>query len=186
MIKDALTAGVEPVGGLFNTADIKILICYILSSISEPVPANMLSNLLHYEGIANVFEVSDSISSLQKSGMIEADGDDTDSYTVTGKGREVANTLKNSLSFTVRERACAAALKMMGRLKNARNTEIKIIREDENTYLNSAVIDSDKTLMSFKLLVADEHQATFIKEKFLNHTSEIYSGLIELITKYDD
>ena len=57
MEKDAVSAGVSEVGGLFNTAEIKILVCYIFSSINLPVPGRMLADTLHYEGIANCFEV---------------------------------------------------------------------------------------------------------------------------------
>lgn len=185
MEKDAVSAGVEPIGGLFNTADIRILICYILNTINEPVPADMLSNLLHYEGIANGFEVSDSIASLQKSGMISPVDESEDSYTVTAKGREVAETLKTSLSFTVRDRACTAALKMMTRFKNSRNTEINILHEDDRTYISCSAIDRDHPFITVKLLVADETQALCIKERFLDHSSEIYSEIIELLTKYE-
>lgn len=185
MEKDAVSAGVEPVGGLFNTADIKILICYILSAINEPIPADMLSNLLHYEGIANGFEVSDSIATLQKNGMIVPANENEDSYIVTSSGREIADTLKNSLSFTVRDRACTAALKMMTRFKNARDTDIKIIKEDDRTYISCSAIDRNHPFITVKLLVADETQALCVKERFLDHSSEIYSEIIELLTKYE-
>ena len=69
MENDAIGAGVKN-GGLFNTAEIKILICYILNAVKEPVPAAMLSNILHFEGIANGFEVSDAMASLAESGHI--------------------------------------------------------------------------------------------------------------------
>ena len=62
--KDAVSAGVSEIGGLFSTAEIKILVCYIISSIDSPVPGQMLANVLHYEGIANCFEVNDAIDSL--------------------------------------------------------------------------------------------------------------------------
>ena len=71
MERDAVSAGVSEIGGLFSTAEIKILICYIISSIDCPVPGKMLANNLHYEGIANCFEVNDSIDSLCKSGHLE-------------------------------------------------------------------------------------------------------------------
>ena len=46
MEKNASGAGVSR-GGLFSTSEIKILICYILSAIDEPVPVDMLANVLH-------------------------------------------------------------------------------------------------------------------------------------------
>ena len=185
MEKNAVSAGVEPIGGLFNTADIKILICYILSTINEPIPADMLSNLLHYEGIANGFEVSDSITSLQKNGMIIESESNKDCYVVTKAGREIAETLKTSLSFTVRDRACTAALKMMTRIKNSRDTDIKITHEEDSTYISCSAMNGQQPFVTVKLLVADETQALYIKERFLDHSSEIYSGIIELLTKYE-
>lgn len=186
MEKDATSAGIEQIGGLFSTAEIRILICYILSAIKDPVPADMLSNLLHYEGIANAFEVSDAITSLYNNGMLLLADKKLDAYTVTDKGREIAETLKTSLSMTVRDRACTAAIKMMVRFKNANNTEIEILHEDNSTYIQCSALEQNKPFVSVKLLVADDSQAQCIKERFLNHSSEIYSGIIELITKYDD
>ena len=186
MEKDALTAGVEPVGGLFSTAEIKILICYILSSIKDPVPANMLSNQLHYEGIANAFEVSDAITTLYKNEMIALADESLDAYTITPKGRVIADTLKTSLSYTVRDRAYTAALRMMVRFKNDKNTDIKILHEDDRTYIQCSALDREHAFVSVKLLVSDESQAHYIKERFLNHSSEIYSGIIDLLTKFKD
>jgi hypothetical protein len=46
--KDAVSAGVSEIGGLFNTAQIRILLCYIFSSIKEPVSGRMIADTLHY------------------------------------------------------------------------------------------------------------------------------------------
>ena len=78
MEKDAVSAGVSEIGGLFSTAEVRILICYIISSINQPVPGRMLGDLLHYEGIANVFEVNDSIASLCESGQLKVFNEDED------------------------------------------------------------------------------------------------------------
>lgn len=183
MEKDAVSAGVSKAGGLFNTAEIRILICYILSSIDEPVPGQMLANLLHYEGIANYFEVNDSIASLTESGQIKLCNADDDTYVITPSGRSVAETLKTSLPLTVRDRAYTAAIKMVSRFKNAKETDIKITRENNNTFITCSAIDNGNPFMSVKLLVTDEEQAVFIKNKFLNDPSSIYSEIIELLTK---
>ena len=71
MEKDAVSAGVSEVGGLFSTAEVRILICDLLSSINKPVPVSMLGDMLHYEGIANVFEVNDSIAALCEKGHLK-------------------------------------------------------------------------------------------------------------------
>ncbi len=183
MEKDAVSAGVSQFGGLFTTAEVRILICYIISKINQAVPGNLLANTLHFEGIANCFEVNDSIAHLVKSGQLECLDETDDTYVITNSGKEVAETLKTSLSITVRERAYNAATKMLAHFKNTKETDIKISREGDKTFITCSAIDDDTPFMSVKLLACDEDQALFIKEKFLSDPTKIYSSIIDLLTK---
>jgi len=179
---DAASAGVR-LGGLFNTAEIKILICYILNSVNEPVPATMLVNELHFEGIANGFEVSDAIVSLNNSGHIKLANADDDSYVVTEKGKETSETLKTSLSLIVKNRAFAIAIRLLARFKNIKQTSFDVVNENGVPYIVCSVLDGDLPLMSIKLLLSDENQASCIKERFLDNPTEIYKTIIEKLTK---
>lgn len=182
MEKDAVSAGVSSVGGLFNTTEIRILICYILSSVNEPVPGRMLADMLHYEGIANCFEVNDSIAYLQKSGHLKSVDEAEDTYIITQSGRDIAEELKTTLSFSVKDRAYNATLKLVSRFKNAKESDIKISKESGKTFITCSAVDNGQPFMSVKLLVSDEEQAIFIKNKFLND-SGLYSAIMELLTK---
>ena len=182
MEKDAVSAGVSEVGGLFNTAEIKILVCYIFSSINFAIPGRMLADTLHYEGIANCFEVNDAIDALCKSGHLKSADSSDDTYSVTDAGRQIADTLKTSLPIAVKERAYRAALKMVSRFRNAKESITEISHEDGKTYITCSATDHGKPFISVKLLVADEEQALYIKDRFLNN-SNIYSEIIELLTK---
>ena len=182
MERDAASAGVSKIGGLFNTAEIKILVCYIFSSINSPIPGRMLADTLHYEGIANCFEVNDAIAVLCKSGHLKPEDGADDIYTVTDAGRQIAETLKTTLPIAVKERAYKAALKMVSRFRNSKESITEISHEDGKTYITCSATDHGKPFISIKLLVADEEQALYIKDRFLNN-SNIYSEIIELITK---
>jgi len=183
--KDAIPAGVNQVGGLFSTAEIKILICYVLSTIDEPIPGNLLCEVLHHEGIANIFEVSDCLAKLTDSGHIIELDDQDGAFIVTDDGRDVADTLKTSLSITVKERAYNAILKMLVKFKNSKQTDFKITKEYDRVFLTCSALDNKLPFMSIKLMVADEDHASFVKDKFLSNTNEIYSKLIEMLTKKD-
>ncbi len=179
---DALTQGVAP-GGLVSSSEIKVLICYILKSVKEPVPATKLCELLNYEGIANAFEVSDNIDSLlQNKHIILADTAE-ESYTTTVSGNSIAETLKTSVPISVREKACKATFKMLSRIRNAKETDIAITREGENTFITCSALDNNAVIMSVKLMVTDENQAVSIKNKFLDDPSEIYSKIVDLFTE---
>ena len=129
MENDALAAGVSRIGGLFGTADIRILICYIISSIGEPVPGRLLADILHYEGIANCFEVNDSIAALLKNGQLSLVDECDDTYIATESGKSIAETLKTSLAISVRDRAYTAALKWSRALRMQRKTTLKFQRK---------------------------------------------------------
>lgn len=182
MEKNASGAGVAR-GGLFSTAEIKILICYILSAINEPVPVDMVANVLHYEGIANAFEVSDAVVSLSSSGQIKATDDSEQIYQITDSGRATAETLKASLSSVVKERAYLAVMKMFAKFKNSKDNAFEITHENDATYLSCSALDGKKPFLTVKLLIADEDQAGFIREKFLENPSAIYSKIIEMLTQ---
>lgn len=183
MEKDAVSAGVSPIGGLFSRAEIRILICYIISAINQPVPGRMLADTLHYEGIANYFEVSESIASLCESGQLELFNKEEGTYVITKSGKDIAETLKTSLSYTVKDRAYNAAIKMVSRFKNAKETDIKISRENGSTYITCSTVDNGITFMSVKILVTDEEQALTIKENFIDNPSAVYGEIINMLTK---
>ncbi len=182
MEKDASGAGVAR-GGLFSTAEIKILICYVLSAIDEPVPVDMLANVLHYEGIANGFEVSDAVASLEKSGQIVSVNAKENSYSITASGKNTAQTLKTSLSSVVKERAYLAVMKMFAKFKHAKDNSFEITHENGSTYLSCSAIDNGKPFITVKLLITDEEQGYYIREKFLENPSAVYTKIIEMLTQ---
>lgn len=179
MQSDAISAGV---GSLINSSEIKILICYVISGVKSPVPGKLLANLFNIEGIANYFEVMDALESLLKAGNLSYNELD-DTYEVTEVGASAAETLKTILPFTIKEKAFNLTANMMARLRNARDTRIKTLKENGMMYLELSAVENGVDLMSVKLIVADEVQAECIKEKFLDNPSKVYTGLVDLLTK---
>lgn len=188
MDRDAIAAGVSKIGGLFKTSDVRVLICYILSSLNEPLSGARLCEVLHYEGFANAFEVSDSLSYLEEHGHIKEVGEKEEEkgYVITDLGRNIAKTLSTSLPIIVRDRAYKAVIKMMARMRNAKETEFKITHENGKMFLSCSAIDQGLPFMTVKLLVPDEEQAGYIKERFIDDSPAIFSKLIEMLTRGKD
>lgn len=178
---DAASQGVAH-GGLISSSEIRILICYILCSIDEPVPATELCELLYYEKIANIFEVSDCLEYLENAGHIACVEENGRLYTATDSGREIAQALKTTVPLSVRERACLATVKMLAKIRNIKETDIAISREGDYTFITCSALDNDRPILSVKLLVNDESQANSIKDSFLNNPTEIYLKIIDLFT----
>ena len=96
MRQDAFTGGVDP-GGLWNQNDIRILLCYILSSVNAPLSGQDLSEILQRKALANYFEAGDALAALEQRGNVVRDEDGC--YRVTEAGREIAETLDATLQF---------------------------------------------------------------------------------------
>ena len=72
---------------------------------------------------------------------------------------------------------------MLSHLKNIKQTDFEVIRENGVPYIICSVKDSELPLMSIKILLSDESQAAAIKERFLEKPAEIYRYIIEKLTK---
>ena len=63
MKQDAFSAGVEP-GGLYSSQEIKILICYMLAGVGEPLARHSVLEILSGNGMANFFEAGAAVDEL--------------------------------------------------------------------------------------------------------------------------
>ena len=80
---DAFIAGVEP-GGLTNLQEIRILLCYMLNTVGQPVPRDAVTEILIGGGMANYFDTEAAIEELLGQHHLTQDGDKMLSVTATG------------------------------------------------------------------------------------------------------
>ena len=103
---DAFTAGVRP-GGLTSSTEIRLLLCYLVKN-AGPITRQEIENALMEEALVNYFEIGSCLDDISKQALVTLTGD---SYTITDKGRKVAQELAYDLPRSVRERAVAAVLR---------------------------------------------------------------------------
>ena len=176
---DAFTAGIEP-GGLRSKTDIKILICYILSSVNEPLSKKDISQIMQDNALANYFEIGDAIASLLKYENIREE--QTDIYTICDTGRQIADNLDTTLSVSVRDKALKAAILLLARAKTERENKV-VIEKIENGYNVTLHISGGETdMMKISLYVPDEKQAKLVKKHFHDSPENVYSVLLSVLT----
>lgn len=181
--RDASGAGVEP-GGLRSTAEIKLLICYMLHCVDKPVPRELIAEILIQDSLANYFEINNAVSELLRQGHIEMGSDAPDApCRVTESGRHIAKTLELDLPYTVRTKAVSTAVKFLEKVRRQRENEVLIERREEGGYcVTCRVMDGATELMAVRILVADQLQASTIREIFLDDPAVAYSGVLALFT----
>ena len=182
MERDAISANVSK-GGLKNTTEIKILVLYLLMNINEPLPASQIANLLHLNGIANTFEITDAFDQLSKSELITEPEEFPNFFIINDKGRDAGQTLQSRVPFTIREKSLNLAKKMLERNRHIKETDITINRTENGVFITCAALENEKRVMSFTLQAADDDMALRMKENFLDDPAIFYRTLIDMLTK---
>lgn len=179
MKAQGFSAGVEP-GGLYSQADIQLLLCYVLSSVGEPMPRTLLLDVVAGNGMANFFETTGALEGLLAAGSVAQDGEEL--LTVTEAGRTAAGTLRAQLPLTLRERAVKLALQAMARRRSERETQVTVEELAHGCAVTCTVPDGDAPLFSLTLKVGDKLQADWIRSGFLDDPSLLYRSVLSILT----
>ena len=123
MAFDTFDEGIVP-GGMRSKYEIRILICYLLNSIKEPVSKEIIVDSICEESLANYFETSSCFDDLIEKGNIIEEGSDGDikTYTVSENGVMIANQLDTILAYTVKEKAYDCAINCLRKRKKSVKT----------------------------------------------------------------
>ena len=177
-IQDAFSAGVEP-GGLYTSQEIKILICYMLLGVGEPMERQMVTELIAGNGMANFFETAAAVDELARQGhLTEEEG----RISLTETGRQVGDTLAGMIPYTLRERSVKAALQLLTRIRREQENTVELEKLDHGYRVTCTIQDSASPLMSVSLRVADDMQAGLIRDNFLDDPTLLYRSLLAILT----
>lgn len=179
MEHDAFTSGVEP-GGLLNSREIRLLICYMLGGVDEPMTHQSIVEIIFSEGMANFFEAEAAIEDLIRLGNVIESEDGL--LTLTENGRVASQTLVTQIPFTLRERSLEAAVRLLTRQRRERETRVEVVKMDRGVAVTCSIDRSENPMMSFTLRVADEQQAELIRSRFLDDPVTVYRLLICLLS----
>lgn len=171
---DAFSAGIEP-GGLRNTRDIGVLICFILDSSEKTLSRSELVDIIQSNGMANYFETTSAISEMIKNNNIVR-LDDEDHLELTDNGRFIASQLHTQLPITIRQKAVSAVRRLEKRKRLELENPVTISKADGGGYnVNLRVTDGIRDLMSLTVFVPQKKDANHIKKIFINDPERLYS-----------
>ena len=163
---DAFTAGVRP-GGLTNSTEIRLLLCYLVKN-AGPITRTEIENALMEDDIA-------------RQQLVTADGD---RYTITDKGRKVAQELAYDLPRSVREKAVAAVLRSQTWARKEAEYSARISEKaDGHCSVRCQVKALDSELFCLDIGTPDRLSAEMVKKQFILKGNEIYQMLITKLTE---
>ncbi len=178
---DAFTAGIEP-GGLRNRNEIRILVCYLLTSVKEPLAEDDLVEIIVENGLANYFEVRDAIAEMAEMGNIVLRGENPRICTAGEPAKIISKQLDSALPPAVREKALCAALNLLDRTRREKENSVDIVPAEHGYRVTCHVSGGTEDLMSFSLSVPDRAQAGIVKKNFQRSPETVYRMLLALAT----
>ena len=158
---DAFTAGVRP-GGLTDSTEIRLRLCYLVKN-AGPITRTEIENALMEEQLVTLKE---------------------DRYSITEKGRKVAQELAYDLPRSVRERAVAAVLRSQTWARKEAEYSARITEKpDGHCSIRCTIKALDQELFCLDIGTPDRLSADLVKKQFILKGNEIYQMLITKLTE---
>lgn len=184
MAFDTFDEGIA-LGGLRSKREIKVLICYLLFSVKEPLSESLVTEAIREYELANFFEVKAAFDELKRSENLEEAGvtDGEQTYCLTDNGKMVAEQLESTLAYSVKEKALKCAIELLAQRKIQRENFVEIAKTEAGYTVNCRVSGGEVDLLSFTLYAPDAEQAEIMKRSFLSYPPTVYKTMLALMTK---
>lgn len=180
MSNNAFTAGVKP-GGLTNSTEIRILLCYLLARVGTPLLREEIESSLIGQQLVNYFELADALSDLCEKGHLSCDS--CDRYTVTASGKALADTLESDLPRTVRESAVNAVIAAQTYARKKAQYDAHYAKTENGFLVHCSITDLGQTVFAFDLYMPDEPSARAAQDHFVDHGDAIFARMLTLLVE---
>ena len=174
-------AGVEP-GGLHEDYEIKILICYLLSALKDPLSKSQMNEVLTGSSLVNYFQFADALEELVQDGHIEVIVEmrpEAEFYRLLPKGKMAALEFERSLPLTVREKSVNSALQIQKKARLRSQNKAEIEKTKDGYIVTCVMKDIGSDLLRLSLFVPTKEQAERVKERFLDDPEILYRSVLD-------
>lgn len=169
----------------YNTAElnsahlVKVLICYLLDRLKQPVTEEQLYEIAVESGVVNYFYYTEALEGLlENRSLIRIKRDEKIYIEPTEKGRFGADYFNDTVPLYFRKEILKAALYYFARLERESSADISITETNNGCEVNCTVGDTNYDLMRISLYAPDSEQAELIKEKIMLDPAEFYRRVL--------
>ena len=170
MPNNAFVDGIKP-GGLTTVTEIKILLCYMLRSVSYPLTLEDITSSLLAAKLVNYFEIPTALADLVTANYITETGH---GYEILPMGKNLSELLENDLPLTVRETALNGVLYARQFSVKEKQHKASITSSDNEYTLHCQIDELGKKVFSMDLLLPDLTSAEYAKKKFIENGADVF------------
>ncbi len=178
---------------IFRKADdpriVKYLLCFLLKRLNFAVSSEQLYEISVPSGLINYFDYCEAINSLKASdNLVVENKDDTEFYSLSEKGKELAEILKRYAPRALRDKLLECALRYFARQRIELDSSADIVQSGNGYHVTLKFHTSGMNLMSLELYAPDEDQAKYIARKMQMNPMRLYQNIINyvLLSKEED
>lgn len=158
---------------------VRVLICYLLGRLKQPVTEEQLYEIAEESGVINYFYYSEALEGLLKNGSLTRTERDGKVYIEpTEKGRFGADYFNDTVPLYFRKEILKAALSYFARLERESSADTDIAETDNGCEVRCRIGDTDYDLMRISLYAPDREQAELIREKIMLDPAEFYRRVL--------
>ena len=179
---NAFVGGIEP-GGLTNDFEVKILICFLLKIIEQPLSFDQVNEILQKTGFVNYFEFVEAVSELQKTEhvLLTTDENGQEVFQLSEIGEAMAQTFHHTLPLTVREKTVESARELIQMQKQLEETEVRYHAVNDGYILTMKLKDIGSDLMDLSVFVPSEDECVEIRERIYADPLLLYKTLLAVM-----
>ena len=179
MDNNAITAGVR-VGGLTDRTEIKILLCYLLAELKQPITQNQLIECVCGQELVNYFEMQSALQHLLDNNFIK---EDENGFSIMPEGKDIARQLESVVSSTVKRYAYTMAVNILQYEALKKQHKVTVSPVDGGGYnLHCSIEDDDFTIFSIDILMPDEKSAEYAGQQFILKGQDMFKCMLGIMT----
>ena len=164
-------------GFIRESLELKCLIIYVASRVSEPLTLTELQSLTMIDDGIDYFSFTQCLNELVQTEHIAVDANER--YVVTAKGVKNSLITADSLPQSVRDKARREVEAFNRELLRRAQVASRVERRDNDTYTVVLHLSDDvDDLMELRLMVSSEEQAKALAERFRQCPEETYQKVI--------
>lgn len=178
----------DSLGSNREKAQNKIILLYMIDTLGIPVSNLQITKLILEKKFMNYFLLQQFLNELQDSGFLLTEVvDGKTMYMITPSGKQALEYFSSHIPPGIKDSIRNSLAAVKTNIKNETRITSDFVPESENKFVVSCKVrEDDFSLMEIMIATGTKSDARLICINWKKHTQQIYSEIIEILTKKRD
>ena len=170
--------------GIGGKRDVKIFVLYLMENINYPLDFLSINDIVMQTDYVMYLDFAEAFDEMLEADLIsftEENGEKM--YSVTAKGRLVAQELNSTLLSAILDKSLEAALRYLDFKKRGIEARCEYMsRHDGKFDLTCTLYEKREKIFETTIIVDSEYRARQMRQHYLDRPDVIYRGMVALLT----